>query len=534
MNLLRSLLTVGGLTMISRVLGFARDILIAGALGTGPIADAFVVAFRFPNLFRRFFAEGAFNAAFIPLYAKQLEGEGKESARAFSSEAMSGLVFILLIITLLSLIFMPWLMLIMAGGFLLPEAEQNGIALSQAIQHLARGETTEKFDLAVQLTRIAFPYLLFMSLVALLSGILNSVRRFAMSAAAPVILNLVLIGVLLFALPYFPSPGHALVWGVTAAGVLQFLALAWGVHRAGLMPRLVRPRWNPAIKRLVTLGIPGVVAGGITHINLLIGSMIASFEHGAPAKLFYADRVYQLPLGLIGVAMGVVLLPEISRRLRAGDETGAHWTQNRAIEISMLLTLPAALALMTIPDEIIRTLFGRGAFGDEAIADTAKALFWFSLGLPAFVLIRVMQAQFFAREDTKTPMWFAGINTLINVSASLVLFNLMGFVGIAIATSAAAWVNTLLLTLRLIQLKQLKPDPRLMGKLPRIGLAGLAMATGLTLATPHLTPWLEAGEATRFGALLGLVFAGMVVYFGLILALRAASLSDLRGSFKRG
>ena len=533
MNLLRATLTVGGLTLISRVLGFVRDILMARYLGAGPVADAFVVAFRFPNLFRRFFAEGAFNSAFVPLYSKSLEGEGDAAARKFASEAMSGLIFVLLILTGIALVFMPWLMLLLAGGFNIPDGDQPDFALGEALARLVAGETTEKYDLAVELTRIAFPYLTFMSLVALLSGVLNSVRKFTLAALAPSLLNLVLILTLLFAVPYFPTPGHALVWGVSFAGLLQFLTLCWGAHRSGLMPHLVRPRFTPGMRRLVYLGIPGLIAGGITQINIVIGSMIASFQEGAAAMLFYADRVYQLPMGLIGVAMGVVLLPDLSRRLRAGDEAGALHAQNRALELSMFLTLPAAVALAVAPLELVSILFQRGAFTSDVSAGTARALAAFAWGLPAFVLIKVFQPGFFAREDTATPMWFAGVNTVVNVAGSLLLFEWIGFIGIAIATSAAAWVNAALLIGRLAHLGQLKLDARVTTRLPRIALAALAMGASVWLATHFGAHFFVPETLVGFIAIGLLVGLGMAVYFGFVLAFGGASLGELLSSLFR-
>ena len=533
MNLLRATLTVGSLTMVSRVLGFVRDVLMGYFVGAGPVADAFVVAFRFPNLFRRFFAEGAFNSAFVPLFSKRLEGEGEEAARDFASEALSALVFVLLILSLLAIVFMPWLMLLLAGGFNIPDGSSPDFALQEAFTRLAAGEVTDKYALTVELTRIAFPYLFFMSLVALMAGILNSVRRFMLAALAPTLLNIVLICMLTIFLPYFPTAGHALVWGVFIAGVLQLAVLIWGVRRSGLLPRLHLPRWSPDMRRLVMLGIPGVVAGGITQINLVIGSMIASFQEGAAAMLFYADRIYQLPLGLIGVAMGVVLLPDLSRRLRAGDEGGAAWTQNRALELSMFLTLPAAVALAIAPDEIVGILFERGAFDTAATQGTAAALFAFAFGLPAFVLIKVFQPGFFAREDTATPMWFAAVNTVVNTAGSLILFQAMGFVGIAIATSAAAWLNALLLAGRLWQLGHLSMDARVVSRLPRLFLAALLMGGVVWAATVFGAPYFQAGALFGFAALFGLVAVGFVAYVVATLVVGGVGLADLKASLRR-
>jgi len=512
MNLLKNTAVVSAMTMASRVLGLVRDVLLANVLGAGPIADAFVAAFRLPNLFRRFFAEGAFNAAFVPLYAKTSEGDGDQSAREFASDAFSGLATILLIFTFIALLAMPWLASSIAGGY-----------------------EGEKFDLTVAFTRITFPYLFFISLVALLSGILNSHGRFALAAAAPVLLNVVLISVLLFFVQFAETPGHALVWGVFAAGVVQFAVLVWGCARAGLMPKWRRPRWTPQMRQLVTLGIPGIIAAGITQLNLLVGTRIASEAESAVSILFYADRLYQLPLGLIGAAMGVVLLPDISRRLRAEDEQGALHVQNRAVELSCLLTLPAAVALYVIPLEIISVLFQHGEFTADDGRQTAAAVAIFALGLPAFVLMKVFQPGFFAREDTRTPMIFAGINAVVNIVLSYVLFFRIGLVGIAIGTSVAGWVNLLLLAGRLRQLGHFQADMRLIRRLPRILLASVGMGAGLYFGAPQLALWMpSASLIDEIVGLAVLVLGGMALYGLLVQMCGGARLSDLKSSILRG
>jgi putative peptidoglycan lipid II flippase len=372
-----------------------------------------------------------------------------------------------------------------------------------------------------------------MSLVALFSGILNSVRRFAAAAAAPILLNLSLVFYPMLTWHLYPNPGYALCWSVTIGGVLQLLLLIWGVKRSGLLPRFVRPRWTPSMQRLVSVGIPGLIAGGISQINIVIGTVIASFAPGAASMLSYADRIYQLPLGLIGVAMGVVLLPDLSRRLRAGDEGGAHWTQNRALEMSMLLTLPAAIALVVIPGEIVSALYLRGAFTHEDARGTAICLFWFGLGLPAFVLIRVLQAPFFAREDTATPMRYAAINTGVNIAGSLIFFDIAGFQAIAAATSAASWVNVLLLYLRLRRMRALKLDERASRRLPRILLASLLMGGALFGLAYVMAPAFEARFLAKLGALLALTLAGGAAYLAFVLLVRAATLKDFAAALRR-
>ncbi len=493
--------------MVSRVLGFIRDILIAAVLGTGFIADAFFVAFRFPNLFRRLFGEGAFNSAFVPLLARRLEGAGEMNARRFAEDAMSGLGFILLIFSAFAMLTMPWLMLIMAPGFT---------------------NEPQKFELAVALTRIAFPYLFCMSLVALLSGVLNTYNRFWVAAAAPIILNIILISAIIFAI----ATGHAqrieagfiLATGVAIAGFAQLIMLWCALRQAGIRLSLRLPRYNRAMKRLVKLGIPGIIAGGITQINIVIGTIIASLQAGAVSFLYYADRLYQLPLGIVGIAIGTVLLPDLARKLRAGNMAAAHESQNRSLEFALLFTLPAAIALAAAAEPIISVLFERGAFTASDTAATAQALVAFSIGLPAFVLIKVFQPAFFAREDTSTPMWFSGIAMVVNVIGSLVLFywfQMQGWlphVGIALATSIAGWVNALLLWLVLARQGTFIWDHKLQRNLPVIFLASVLMGAALWSAMPYIQPFMLASAPlfTRIAGLFILVVGSMTVFFSLL------------------
>ncbi|MCB1546630.1 MAG: murein biosynthesis integral membrane protein MurJ [Hyphomicrobiaceae bacterium] len=514
MKLYRAFATVGGLTLVSRVLGFLRDILVAAVLGTGAVADAFFVAFRFPNLFRRLFGEGAFNAAFVPLFAKTLEGEGKEAARRFAEEAMAGLLFVLLLLTAVAEIAMPFIMYAIAPGF---------------------ADTPEKFDLAVLLTRIAFPYLLCMSLVALLSGVLNSLGKFVESSAVSIVLNLTLIAAMLIAMALGyrnePKAGIALAWGVAAAGVLQLALLLHGARRNGMRLRLRRPRLSEGVRRLVTLGIPGVIAGGITQVNILIGTVIASLQDGAVSHLYYADRIYELPLALVGIAIGVVLLPDLSRHLRAGNREAVMDSQNRSLEFALLLTVPAAVALAVVPTPIVKVLFERGAFTGSDVPATAHALALFAIGLPSFVLIKVFSPAYFAREDTKTPMRFAAISLTANTLGSIALFflfrhlGLMPHLGIAVATSLGGWLNAWLLWSRLSRSGEFVADRRLTRTLPRIVLSSAIMGIAIWLLAAWLAPYFEPrhGLLLRFGTLALLVGVG-----GLVFALTAQLVGALR------
>lgn len=523
MRLYRSFATVGGLTMISRVLGFVRDILIAAVLGTGAVADAFFVAFRFPNLFRRLFGEGAFNAAFVPLFAKRLEGEGAQAARRFAEDAMAGLVFILVLLTAVAQMTMPWLMYLLAPGF---------------------AETPDKYDLAVLLTRITFPYLLCMSLVALLSGVLNTLGKFVESSSVSIILNLTLTAAILLAMAMGyrrdANAGIILAWGVAAAGVLQLALLAYGAIKNGFALRLRRPTLNPDMRNLIRLGIPGVIAGGVTQINIVIGTVIASLQNGAVSHLYYADRVYELPLAIVGIAIGVVLLPDIARHLRAGNSAEVMNSQNRSLEFAMLLTVPAAVALAVVPSPIVSVLFERGAYTAADTYATATALGIFALGLPAFVLIKVFSPAYFAREDTATPMRYAVISLIANTLGSIAFFflfrwlGLMPHLGIALATTLGGWLNAGLLWSTLARRGDFVADPTLRGSLPKIVLSSLIMGIALWFAADALHPWLQGdGVFIRSGALMALVLVGLVVYAALVQLTGAMPLRRLKAGLRR-
>ncbi len=503
-RLLMSFLTVGGWTMASRLLGFIRDVMIAGLLGAGPVAEAFFVAFRLPNMFRRFFAEGAFNMAFVPMFAKKVEGEGEDAARAFGREAQSVLFAALVVLTVLAEIAMPWFVVALASGF--------------------DGPT---FELAVLFSRIGFPYILFISLCALYSGVLNSFGRFAAAAAAPTLLNIALIAAMLLAWWQDLDVGLMLTWSELVAGIAQFLLVLWAAQRIGMALGLQRPRLTPEVRRLVRIGVPAVLAGGVVQINLVVGTQVASYFDGAVAWLSYADRLYQLPLGVVGVAIGVVLLPELSRRFRAGDMAGTREAMNRATEFTLVLTVPSAVALVAIPALICRVLYERGAFDALDTANTALALSVYAVGLPAFVMQKVLQPAFFAREDTMTPLRYAALSMLVNVGVAVGLAPVLGFVSAALGTTLAGWLNLVLLWRGVRRLGGLEPDPRLRRRLPRILVAaGVMGALALALA--------ELGQRWHPElpglALAAIVVLAMATYAFLSLALGAFALSDIRAA----
>ena len=512
MVLLRSIITVSSYTMISRLLGFVRDVLVAAFLGAGPIADAFFVAFKIPNFFRRLFAEGAFSAAFVPLFAAKLTDEGRSSALQFSSAVLSVMVvFVFVFVTILQIL-MPWLMYLFAPGF---------------------ANEPIKFSLAVELTRITFPYLLFISLVSILGGVLNSLGRFAAAAATPIILNITLIAMLLLATPHLLSAGHSLAWGVFLAGILQFIWLIYICRREGFLLRLPMPRMSPSLRRLLKLVAPGVFGAGVVQINLLVDVVIASLlPTGAISFLYYADRVYQLPLGVVGVAIGTALLPVLSRQLRNGEEIEALTSTNRAIEMALLLTIPATAALLVISQPIVNVLFERGVFNSAATVSTSHALVAYATGLPAFVLIKVLTPSFFARQDTSTPVKIAVACVFVNLILNLTLMQILAHVGIALATSISAWINVCLLVFFLYLRGQFKIDKRLRQKGLRIIFASLGMAFSLWAALSYFHTFQIVGQGSRACMLAMLVFGGLGVYLFLVILFRAVEIHEIKKLLK--
>ncbi|RKQ69510.1 putative peptidoglycan lipid II flippase [Litorimonas taeanensis] len=519
-RLLKSTAIIAGLTLVSRVMGLARDILIARFLGAGGVSDAFFTAFKLPNVFRRMFAEGAFNAAFIPLYARKIEQEGEAAADEFASEAMVALFVLVAAIVILFELTMPWTLAAIAGG-LDRTVDENGVA---------------PYALAVVYSCITMPYILFMSMMALFSGILNTRGYFAVAAAVPITLNVFMIAALAL-LPQFGVGQAGLAWGlslaITLSGIVQMSIVIWACRRIGVKVGFRRPRVTPRVKRLFVLGIPGMFSAGITQINLLVSHRIATSQDSAASWLTYADRLYQLPLGMIGIAMGVALLPSLSRSIRAGNEAEAHTSLNRGLEIAAFLTLPAAVALYVIPELLIAGIYQRGAFGADTTLQVAKALKYFALGLPAFVLIKVLTPAFFAREDTRTPMIYAAISAFINIFLGLILFLKMGFSGLALATSIAAWGNVLCLSLNLLGRKHMEPDFRLLSRLPRIALASGAMGLALLYGQAYVPPIADLSFVKSLLTVVLVSAMGGLVYLFAAIALQAFHLSDIREAFSR-
>ncbi len=515
MSLVKSTATIGGYTLLSRVLGFVRDVTIASSLGASFLSDAFFVAFKLPNFLRRLFAEGAFNSAFVPLFAGMLAVDGKEKARDFASEAMSFLLLVLLIVTALFILAMPYLMYILAPGF---------------------SDNPDKFVLTVTLTRITMPYIIFISLVSLLGGILNSGDKFAAVAATPIIMNLCLI-----IIPYFiggltPTAAHALAIAVMISGVAQWLWLVRFCRRQNMLPKLVRPRLTPEVKKMLALIAPAALGAGVAQINLFIDIIIASQFDSGVSYLYYADRINELPLAVIGIAVGTALLPLLSRQVREGKREESFHSQNRAMELAVFLSLPAAIALFVIAQPIISVMFERGAFTAADTTATFHTLMAFAIGLPAFILVKILAPAFYANQDTKTPFKIATLCIGVNLVFNLLLMIPLQYVGMALATSIASWVNVVLMARTLKVRGWLVIESRLIAQVARMLVASLAMAAVLYFVTPLLAPYMERHEFSiwRFTALVTLSCIGGGVYLAVSFALnilhsRTIVLERIRG-----
>ena len=425
MNLVKSTGTFGFYTILSRILGYLRDILIAIFLGTSFVADAFFVAFRIPNTFRRLFAEGTFNAAFVPSYTSELS-KGKSKSIKFADQIFNFLFLGLLFLVLVIEIFMPIFVSLIAPGFV--------------------GDT-KKIELATSLTRITFPFLMFICLASFFSAILNSHNRFAAASAAPIILNIILIGILLFGKLLDDKIVYYLSYGVSIAGFLQLIFLYFFVKKFYSIRFNFSIKFTKSVKIFFKKLLPSIFSSGVTKINILIGTIIASFQASAVSYLYYADRIYQINLAIAGIAIGVVVLPQLSKHVHSKKKNKIKFIQNKALELSMFLSIPATIALMIGSEEIVSALFGYGSFDEESVNNSAKALYFFAIGLPAFALIKVFSSFFFANHDTKTPFYISLVSVVINITISLYYFSNIGFIIIPIATSISSWFNSIVLFL---------------------------------------------------------------------------------------
>jgi putative peptidoglycan lipid II flippase len=423
MNLIKSTGTFGFFTIISRILGYLRDILIAIFLGTGFLADVFFVAFRIPNTFRRLFAEGTFNAAFIPSYTAELS-KSKSKSIKFANEIFNLLFLGLLVFILIIQLFMPTFVGLIAPGFI---------------------EENEKIELAINLTRITLPFLIFVSISSFFSAILNSHNKFAAASASPIILNLILIGILFFGKFLGDHLIYYLSYGVSVAGLLQLIFLYKFVYKYFSIKLNFRFPINNRIKLFFKKLLPSIFSSGVTQINILVGTIIASFQASAVSYLYYADRIYQINLAVAGIAIGVVILPQLSKHIHLKKKSKVLSMQNKALELSMFLSLPASAALLIGSQEIVSALFGYGSFSQEAVFNSAKALYYFSLGLPAFALIKVFSSFFFANHNTKTPFYISLVSVILNIIISVYFFKSIGFIIIPIATTISSWFNSIIL-----------------------------------------------------------------------------------------
>ncbi len=511
-SLIRSSMVVSSLTLVSRFMGFARDTVIGYVMGAsaGYSADAYQTALAFPNLFRRIFAEGAFAAAFVPAYSKALARDGEAVADELAGDAMAVLAAATIALTLVAQLAMPWLMYLIAPGF---------------------ANNPAKFKLAVLLTQISMPYLPCMAIYAHLSGVLTARGRFVIYALAPTLLNL---GMLIAVLPtHGPlQAAKAATWGVLGSGVAQVALLTWGVKKSGAAVHWRWPRLTPEIKDLIGKAIPGAAAASATQINIFISGILASQVNGARTWLAYADRLYQLPLGMVGVAMGVALLPRLSQAVQARDQTGADQAMDEAIGISLALTLPAAAALVAMPFFLVDGLFVRGLFHVEDARQTARALLFYGLGTPAFVLNQLFTRAFFARGDTRTPMRYAITSVVVNVVAGLLLYQVLGFSGIAAATAIASWVNVTLMAATLQRSGDYVPGWSVIERIRKLFAASVVMGVLMALLSwlrPHYQPLFWRKEVA-------VVFAatfGAAAYLALLFAFKALTPAELRGALKR-
>ncbi len=497
--MIERILTVGGYTLVSRLTGFFRDVMLAAILGAGPAADAFFVAFRLPNHFRAIFAEGAFNAAFIPAYARVRTQGGPAAAKLFGDRIFTLLIATQLVLLALALVFTPQVIALLAPGF---------------------SREPQQFALAVNLTRITFPYLLLITLVTLWGGILNALHRFAAAAAAPILLNLSMMGALALA-AFFPGAGYAAAWGVVISGVLQAVLVGGDTWRTGFMTALRALRWDDDVRRFFKALVPATIGSAGTQLALFADTIIATFlSAGALSALYYADRIDQLPIGVIGIAVGTVLVPEMTSRVAGGDEAGARSAQNRAIEFALLLAIPCVVAFLVIPDLIMRGLFMRGRFTGADAHAAAMTLVAYTVGLVPFVLIRSVVAPFLARGDTATPVKAALTGTAVNIVFKVVLMGPLAQVGLALATSIGAWINFILVLWFAARAGLIASDATLRSSLIKLAVAGFSFFIFLIIAAPIVTSLLSS--LSRFRSeleLLVLAVFGGALYAGIVVTL---------------
>jgi len=504
MNLIKSTGTFSFFTTISRLLGYLRDILIAMFLGTGPLADAFFVAFRIPNTFRRLFSEGTFNAAFVPSYSSLLKN--KKESRRFANNIFNLLILGLFILVLIIEILMPFFVFLIAPGF--------------------EGDL-QKMELAVTLTRITFPFLLFISLASFFSAILNTHNKFAIASAAPIILNILLIGVLFFGRVLNDQLVYYLSYAVTLSGILQFIFLYFFIKKHFSLKLKLYIKIDEKIKNFFKKLIPSIFSSGVTQINILIGTIIASFQASAVSYLYYADRIYQINLAIAGIAIGTVILPQLSKHVQNNKKEKINLIQNKALELSLFLSIPAAIALLISSEEIISSLFGYGSFDEESVKNSSKALFYFSIGLPAFSLIKVFSTFFFARHNTKIPFYISLASVLLNITISIIFFKEVGFLIIPLATTIASWFNAIFLFIFLRKKNLFSFNLVFVDRFLKILAASILMGIFFNYLIQFLDDKLLYEQTFKAVYLVGSVILGLTFYILTAILIKAFKISDI-------
>jgi putative peptidoglycan lipid II flippase len=504
MNLIKSTGTFSFFTIISRLLGYMRDILIAVFLGAGPLADAFFVAFRIPNTFRRLFSEGTFNAAFVPSYSSI---NNKKKSENFANNIFSLLILGLLSLVFLIEIFMPIFVFLIAPGF--------------------EGDNS-KMELAITLTRITFPFLLFVSLASFLSAILNSHNKFAAASAAPIILNIFLILVLIFGKMLDDQLVYYLSYAVTISGITQFIFLYFFVKKNYKPQFKFSFKIDEKIKLFFKKLLPSIFSSGVTQINILVGTIIASFQASAVSYLYYADRIYQINLAIAGIAIGTVILPQLSKHVQNKKKEKIHLIQNKALELSLFLSIPAAIALLIASEEIISSLFGYGSFDQESVKKSAQALFYFGLGLPAFSLIKIFSTFFFARHETKIPFYISLISVLLNIFISIIFFKEIGFLIIPMATTISSWFNAISLFIILKNKKLFNFNLIFINRFIRILIVSFVMGMSFNYLINFFSDKFIYEEALKSVYLISLVIFGFTFYILLAILIKAFKISDIR------
>ena len=504
MNLIKSTGTFSFFTIISRLLGYLRDILIAVFLGAGPLADAFFVAFRIPNTFRRLFSEGTFNAAFVPSYSSILDN--KKKSQKFANNIFTLLTIGLFFLVLVIEIMMPIFVFLIAPGF--------------------EGDY-QKMELAITLTRITFPFLLFISLASFFSAILNSHNKFAIASAAPIILNILLIGVLIFGKILNDQLVYYLSYAVTISGILQLIFLYFFVKKYLSLKISLSFKIDNKVKLFFKKLLPSIFSSGVTQINILVGTIFASFQASAVSYLYYADRIYQINLAIAGIAIGTVILPQLSKHVQGNKKDKINLIQNKALELSLFLSIPAALALLIASEEIISSLFGYGSFNELSVMNSAKALFYFAIGLPAFSLIKIFSAFFFARHNTKVPFYISLTSVLLNVFISVVFFKEVGFIIIPIATTISSWFNAILLFI-FLKIKDLFSfNLVFLNRFIKILLASVLMGIFFKYVIYFFNDKLLYEASFKAIYLIGAVILGLIFYLLIAILIKAFKRSDI-------